>query len=247
MRTASLVVLMFGSLGSVVQAMNLVVGVEDIPYSPYYDFNTTDARFSRVLLDQFAADTGHTITYVPLPIKQFSKWLLVHDIDFKFPDNKRWLAPGEEGYPANYYSHDIVYLRAGTAVLKINQNRPEAQFKIIGKITGFDPTLWRDKIASGEVKVLEDTSPKVLTKHLAMGNIDGVDIDIGVINYYLHELNIQAEVAYHDTLGQTVFGYQLSTNKYPEVIEQFNQWLANNQDYVNSLKQRFDLPDEKPE
>jgi len=106
------------SLSSAAQAQKLVVGVEDIPYSPYYDFNTTEALFSRVLLDQFAADTGHTITYVPLPIKQFSKWLLVHDIDFKFPDNKRWLAPGEEGYPANYYSHDIVYLRAGTAVLK---------------------------------------------------------------------------------------------------------------------------------
>jgi polar amino acid transport system substrate-binding protein len=235
------------SLSSAAQAQNLVVGVEDIPYSPYYDFNTTEARFSRVLLDQFAADTGHTITYVPLPIKQFSKWLLVHDIDFKFPDNKRWLAPGEEGYPANYYSDDIVYLRAGTAVLKKNKHLPKDNFRVIGKITGFDPTLWRDRIASGEVKVLEDSSPKVLTKHLAMGNIDGADIDIGVINFYLHELNIQADVTYHDTLGQTVFAYQLSTNKYPEIIEAFNQWLASHQAYINTLKQRFALPDVKPE
>ncbi|AGH44241.1 hypothetical protein [Paraglaciecola psychrophila] len=42
------------------------------------------------MLDKFAEDSGHKITYLPLPINQFPKWFFEEDIDFKFPDNRRW-------------------------------------------------------------------------------------------------------------------------------------------------------------
>ncbi|MFQ3198697.1 MAG: hypothetical protein ACI8R9_000253 [Paraglaciecola sp.] len=51
----------------------LIIGVEDIHYYPYYDCKTQRPSFSKDLLDKFADDSGHKITYLPLPINQFSK------------------------------------------------------------------------------------------------------------------------------------------------------------------------------
>ncbi|WP_340680395.1 hypothetical protein [Paraglaciecola sp.] len=227
-------------------AQNLVVGVEDVSYYPYFDFAASDTSFSKSVLDKFAADMGHTISYVPLPIKQFSKWLYENNVDFKFPDNKRWQDASESDSHATYFSNSVLYLRAGTIVLARNKDKPAVFFKNLGMVTGFYPTLWIDKIAKKRVSLLDDTSPKVLVKHLVNEIVDGIDIDIAVANHYLKELNANEQLVYSSKLTQEVFGHQLSTIKYPEIIEQFNQWLAKNPEYLKTLKQQFAIPEVLP-
>jgi len=229
-----------------VWAQKFVVGVEDVAYYPYFDFTTSKTSFSKSVLDKFAADTGHSISYVPLPIKQFSKWLYESNVDFKFPDNQRWQDASESDSRATYFSDGILYMRAGTVVLAKNKDKPATFFKSLGMITGFYPTLWLEKIANKQVNILDDTSPKVLVTHLVNGIVDGIDIDIAVANHYLKELNINQQLAYSSQLAQEVFSHQLSTLKYPETIKQFNQWLADNQQYINTLKQQFLIPDVIP-
>lgn len=77
-------------LSEVAQANTFVIGVEDISYYPYFDFISGNTSFVKALFEQFANDNGYQISYLPLPIKQFRKWLHEENIDFKFPDNTRW-------------------------------------------------------------------------------------------------------------------------------------------------------------
>lgn len=224
-------------------ATHLVIGVEDISYYPYFDYTSSQTSFSKLVLDKFAADSGHSITYVRLPIKQFSKWLYESNVDFKFPDNRRWQDATESDSHATYFSDPLLFMRAGTIVLKQNQDKPKVYFKYLGMITGFYPTLWMDEIAKNEVNLLDDTSAKVLVKQLVNGIVDGIDIDIAVAEHYLKELQIDQQVAYSSQLQQQVFSHHLSTLKYPEIISQFNQWLANNQDFVARTKKQLSIPE----
>ncbi|MEP7705354.1 hypothetical protein [Paraglaciecola sp. 25GB23A] len=227
------------------QTKHLVIGVEDIAYYPYFDYTRNEASLSKAILDRFAADQGYTISYVALPIKQFSKWLYENDIDFKYPDNKRW-HPATKDHKAESFSDAIFYLRAGTVVLLQDKDRPKAFFKSLGMISGFDPTLWKAEIASGEVNILDDSSTKVLIKHLVNGLVDGVDIDIAVAKYYLESLGIKQQLAYSNTLPQEIYSHQLSTIKYPKIIQQFNQWLAQNKAFLEASLHKFHIPIEQP-
>jgi polar amino acid transport system substrate-binding protein len=227
------------------QAKNLVIGVEDIAYYPYFDYTGNETSLSKAILDKFAAEQGYTLSYVALPIKQFSKWLYENDIDFKYPDNERW-HPAIKDHDAEYFSDAIFYLRAGTVVLLQDKDRPKAFFKSLGMISGFEPTLWKAEIASGEVNILDDASTKVLIKHLVNGLVDGVDMDIAVANYYLKSLGIKQQLAYSSVLSQEIFSHQLSTIKYPEIIQQFNQWLAHNREFLEASLHKFHIPIEQP-
>ena len=223
------------------QGAEFIIGVEDIAYSPYYNFSSQDPSFSKDLLDKFAQDSGHKITYLPLPINQFSKWLFEENIDFKFPDNRRWKEAWDTRSLNIYYSDDILRLIAGTVILRKNQHRAQDFFKNIGIITGFLPTQWVEQIKQGEVNIIEDSSPKVLVNQLLHNIVDGLDIDLAVANYHLKELKLQEELVISQNTSRQVFSYQLSSLKYPLIIEQFNSWLAQNQSFTQKLKQQYNI------
>lgn len=231
----------------VLLAKNLVIGVEDIAYYPYFDFTASNNSFSKMVFDKFASDSGHSVTYVPLPIKQFSKWLHKSNVDFKFPDSRRWQDSSPSDSHATHFSESVLYMRAGTIVLEINQDKPSTFFKSLGMIDGYYPNLWLEKIARNEVNLLRDTSAKVLVKQLVNEIVDGIDIDLGVAQYYMKELQIDQPITYSSQLKQNVFSYQLSTLKYPEIIEQFNHWLAANQHFLSKIKTQLRIPDILPE
>jgi polar amino acid transport system substrate-binding protein len=227
-------------------AAELIIGVEDIAYSPYYNFKTQDPSFSKDLLDKFAVDNGHKITYLPLPINQFSKWLFEEDIDFKFPDNRRWQEAWDTRHLNIHFSDDVLRLTAGTVILRKNQHKKQDFFKNIGIITGFLPTQWLEQLKQGKVKIIEDSSPKVLVNQLAHNIVDGLDIDLAVANYHLKELKLQEELVVSQNTSRQVFSYQLSSLKHPLIIEQFNRWLAKNQSFTHKLKQQYGIHNVEP-
>lgn len=222
-------------------AGNFVIGVEDLSYYPYYDFASNNTSFSKVIFDRFAKENGHQISYLPLPIKQFPKWLYEENIDFKFPDNVRWQQRNNEHHLPIYFSDEVVAMTAGTLVLAKNKDKDPDFFKTIGIIAGFFPTLWEKKIEQGKVKLYEDSSSKILVKHLVNGLLDGLDIDLAVANAGLQSLQIQQPLVVSEKLPKQIFAYQISTVKYPEIIEQFNQWLVKRREYVESVKAQFGI------
>ncbi|WP_293746635.1 hypothetical protein [uncultured Paraglaciecola sp.] len=227
--------------GHQAHAGSYVIGVEDIKYYPYFDFTSDKATLAKSLLDQFAKDSGHTISYLPLPIRQFPKWLYKENIDFKFPDNAKWQKQSNVQQLTIHFSEPAVAMTAGTIVLAKNQHKEEDFFKTIGSITGFTPIHWGKQIEQGKVSIYEDSSPKILVKYLANGLIDGLDVDLAVAKDGLQKLNLQQKLVISEHLPKQDFSYRLSTVKHPEIIKQFNQWLVTRQKYIETLKVEFGI------
>tara|TARA_R110000751_G_scaffold116604_2_gene216661 strand:- start:476126 stop:476923 length:798 start_codon:yes stop_codon:yes gene_type:complete len=223
------------------QAGSFVIGVEDISYYPYFDFNSNQTTFSKAIFDQFAKENGHQISYLPLPIRQFPKWLYEENIDFKFPDNVRWQERNNGRQLRIHFSDEIVAMTAGTLVMPKNKDKDPSFFKTIGTITGFHPTLWVKQLEQGKVTIYEDSSAKILVKHLVNGLIDGLDIDLAVANVGLQNLHIQQDLVFNENLPKQNYSYQISTVKYPEIIKQFNQWLVKRRDYIDSQKIKYGI------
>lgn len=234
------------SLGKVAQADTFVVGVEDLNYYPYFDFPSDNPSFAKALLDQFAKDNKHQITYLSLPIKQFPKWLYKENIDFKFPDNERWQEINNIHDLKIFYSDEVVAMTSGTLVLDKNSNKDAAFFKTIGTVTGFHPTLWVDKIAQGKVTLFEDASPIILVQYLVNGLVDGLLIDLAVANNALRKLDLNKKIVFSDQITQEIYSYKLSTVKYPKILKQFNQWQVKRRKYIEELKTEFGISAVEP-
>ena len=73
-----------------VKAKTYVIGVEDVPYYPLYDFRNGKVSYASELLNEFARQYNFDIQFMPVPIKRFSRWLIEEQIDFKYPDNEIW-------------------------------------------------------------------------------------------------------------------------------------------------------------
>jgi hypothetical protein len=98
-------------------ADKFVVGVEDIAYYPLFDYKNKKTSYSKEMLEEFGRQYGHQFSFLPLPIKRFSRWLVDEQIDFKYPDNVRW-EDGSVDTSKFVYSDATIQLVAGTHTLK---------------------------------------------------------------------------------------------------------------------------------
>lgn len=225
------------------QEYQFLVGVEDINYFPLFDFsssNATTPSFTRDLLSEFFESHQLRYRFVPLPIKRFDKWYIEQNIDFKFPDNFRWR---EDKYnQLNItFSDPVLRLEAGTYVLKKNENIQRDHVNSLITVLGFHPTLWLDRVIKQPSFLQEDHNPLGIVRHVLHGNADATNIDLNVINYYLRELKKEGQIVLAKNIPHQKFYYHLSSIKYPEIIELFNQFLIERADYVDALKKKYEL------
>jgi len=228
------------------QAQEFIIGVEDIPYYPLFEFQSNRNTHTKELLDTFAASKGYKFTYLPLPIKRFERWLLEEKIDFKYPDNSRWYA--DESITKNLtFSQSSVWLIAGTSVLKSSLKKSKFEIKSVGTLLGFYPTTWIDEIKSGQITLYEDASTKILVQKLVAGYIDSIDIEPSVINYYLKELGKATdEIVIDKRQRYDIYGFHFSTIKHPKIIKEFNDFLSNNKVLLEQLNKKYKIIDYKP-
>jgi len=227
-------------------AKEFFIGVEDVSYYPLFEFKSNRKTHTKELLDSFAASKGYKFTYLPLPIKRFSTWLFEEKIDFKYPDNARWYS--DPLLKQNFtFSKSTIKLVAGTIVLKSSLSKSKSEFKHIGTLLGFYPTTWIDQIRSGQVKLYEDISTKILIQQLLAKNIDGIDLEPSVIRHYLEELGESGEVVVLDKKYEyEVYDFHFSTIKHPKIIEEFNEFLTNNKALLEQLNRKYKIIDYRP-
>jgi len=228
------------------QAQEFIIGVEDVSYYPLFEFKSNRNTHSKELLDTFAAAKGYKFTYLPLPIKRFDKWLVEDKIDFKYPDNLRWYA--DDLITKNLtFSKSSVWLIAGTSVLKSSLKKNKSELKSVGTLLGFYPTTWIDEINSGQVRLYEDVSTKLLVQQLITGHIDSIDIEPSVINYYLKELDKPSDTIVIDKRYEyDIYGFHFSTIKHPNIIKEFNEFLSNNKALLELLNEKYKIKDYRP-
>jgi polar amino acid transport system substrate-binding protein len=220
---------------------DFVIGVEDMKYYPIYDNEAGEYKgYARDLLDQFAKDSGHTFKYSVLPINRLFKALTAGQVDFKFPDNEHWQTDAKKGFNV-VYTNGLFTNIDGLHVLPAKAGKGFESIKVIGTILGFTPWPYFDKIQAGQVKVTQNTSADGLINQGMIERVDGVYLSVYVIDYALKQAKKDGALVFDKTLPYSKDDYKLSTTKYAKVAEDFNTWLAKNQELIVSLKTKYGI------
>ncbi len=121
------------------QAGNYVVGVEALEYYPLYEGKGNSYKgYARELLDEFAKNKGHTLSYKAVPVKRLFGEYLAGNVDLKYPDNAKWASDLKKGYKVNYSDSTVEYID-GVMTSPSIKSLSVSNFKTIGTLRGFTP------------------------------------------------------------------------------------------------------------
>ena len=217
----------------------LTVGVEELDYTPAYAVKNGEyVGAARDILDAFATAKGYTLVYKPLPIKRLYAELVSGGIDLKFPDSPTWAGDFKKGRPLAYSKPVINYID-GVLVLPENAGRGAEGVQTLGTVSGFTPFAWLDRVKTGAVALKENPRLDLLLKQAAMGRFDGAYASVAVANYTLDSvLGTPGALVFDPRLPHSRDAYQLSSLVHPEVIVEFDAWMAANAAQVKAIKER---------
>lgn len=217
----------------------LVVGVEELDYYPAYSVQKGEyVGAARDIFDAFAQAKGYKLTYRPLPIKRLYAELLSGGIDFKFPDNPSW-APDVKQGQAIVYSAPVIGYVDGVLVRPENLGRGTDGVRTLGTVSGFTPFAWLDHIRDGRVQIKENPRMDLLLRQVTMERLDGAYASVAVANYQLETtLGMPGALVFDPRLPHSRDFYRLSTQAHPQVVAEFNAWLAANAAQVRAIKDR---------
>lgn len=223
------------------QAGEYVVGVENLPYLPYYSVENGEyVGYARELLDAFAASTHHHFIYKSLPIKRLLSDLLSGQIDFKYPDNSMWASEERKGKTI-YYSQTTAEYIDGIMLKAENKGKGLSSIKSLGVILGFTPFDYIDKINSGAITVNQNHSLTPLLKSALAGRVDGAYVNVDVAAHQLQKMGNENQLVFDETLPHSKGGYVLSSLKHKNIVDQFNEFLEKNPDTIAKLKEKYRL------
>ncbi len=216
---------------------DVVVGVEELDYAPIYAWRGgAYGGAARDILDAFAADRGWHLTYRALPIKRLFAELVSGGIDLKFPDSPKW-ATEAKGGAAITYSRPVIDHIDGVMVLPAHLGQT---IRILGTVAGFTPLAWQDRIKSGEVVLKQNPRLNQLVHQALLQRIDGAYASVAVVNRALAtEFDAPGALVFDPSLPHTRSSYLLSSGKRPDLIADFDAWLAGNADRVKAIKARW--------
>ncbi|HSV30206.1 MAG TPA: transporter substrate-binding domain-containing protein [Candidatus Omnitrophota bacterium] len=219
---------------------DIVVGVEELDYYPLY--SVWDGEYvgtAREILDSFAKSKGYRITYRPLPIKRLYAELVSGGIDLKFPDNPYWAADVKAGAKVVYSQPVIAYVD-GVMVPPASVGNGADGIKVLGTVAGFTPFAWLDRIKANQTALRENPKLELLLKQAAVKRVDGAYASVAVANHYLeHVMAMPGALVFDPSLPHSRDFYMASSVKQPQLVAEFDAWLAANQPRVADIKRRF--------
>jgi ABC-type amino acid transport substrate-binding protein len=220
-------------------AREIVVGVEAIDYWPAYA--ARDGQYegaAREIIDAFAQARGHTVLYRPFPINRLLAELMRGGVDAKFPDNPGWQADKRKGV-AIVYSKPVMSYIDGTLVLPELADMDVDGVTSLGTLSGFTPFGWLDRIQAGKVAVRENPSFDQLLRQARAGRIDAIYVNVAVaLNASERVLGAQGALVFTRKLPFSADSYRLSSVKSPEIIAEFDDWMARNAKLVSDILAR---------
>ncbi|MBC7905287.1 MAG: transporter substrate-binding domain-containing protein [Rhodospirillaceae bacterium] len=217
----------------------LVVGVEELDYFPAYSVQAGEyVGAARDILDAFAAANGYSLTYKPQPIKRLYAELLSGGIDLKFPDNPQWTTEAKGGQGI-VYSNPVINYIDGVLVRPNLAGSGVDAIRTLGTVSGFTPFAWLDRIKDGTVQVKENPRMELLLRQAAIGRFDGAYGSLAVANHILDNvLKTPGALVFDPTLPHSRDSYRLSSRTHPQVVAEFNAWMAANAATVKAIKNR---------
>ena len=220
----------------------LVIGVEDISYLPYYSVDNGEYHgYSRELLDAFAKDSGYHVTYQPLPVERLFRSLFNGSIDCKYPDNQKWRADLKANVDI-HYSDPVARFIDGVMVVPARLPSPIDSFRSIGTIRGFSPWPLLDSVRHGKMIISENNTMSGLLRQALAGRVDGVYINTAVANYQLRNILGQPNaLVFSPALPNIHAVYQVSTIHRQDIILALNVWMSRNKTWIENLRKKFGI------
>ena len=220
------------------ESRTLVVGVEDQDYRPAYGWH--DGAFAgagREILDAFAADRGYRLEYRPLPVKRLIAQLIHNEIDLKFPDNPGWALGRKAGYPIAY-SQPVIHYTDGTMVPPGKPAAGQDDVKVLATVSGFTPVGWLDRIAAGTLAVKETAHIDQAVGLALRGLADGAYVSVVAADRVMAEMGRPRGLVFAASLPHANGSYSVSSAAHPELVAEFDAWLAANVARVEAIKAR---------
>lgn len=218
----------------------LAVGVEELDYYPAYAVQKGEyVGAAREILDSFAKAKGYALVYKPLPIKRLFAELMSGGIDLKFPDNPYWSTDAKKDRPVTY-SKPVIHYVDGVLVPPDRLGKGLPAIRTLGTVSGFTPFAWLDQIQSGAVQVKENPRMDLLLKQVALGRLDGAYVSVAVANHLLDNvLGTPGALVFDPSLPHSRDAYMLSSLNRPEIVAEFDAWMAANAATVTAIKNRY--------
>jgi len=223
-------------------AEELVMGVEDLAYLPYYAVDAGEYQgFARELFDAFAADTGRRIRYRPLPVERLYRELLDGGIDLKFPDNPDWRADLKSG--ENFrYSAPVAPFVDGIMVPPQRLEEDAETIRRIGTIRGFTPWTLLPDIERGRYVISQNNSISGLLRQVLARRLDGAYVNEAVAQYQLRHLSRAENALVLDRrLPHAHASYFVSSTRHPAVVRELDGWLAANAEKIAALRRTWGI------
>jgi hypothetical protein len=110
--------------------------------------------------------------------------------------------------------------------------------KVLGTIMGFTAWDYLDMAANSKVAIHENSSFAGLVAQVKKGRVDGAYLNPVVCNY---RLNNSKDLVFDDGLPHTKSSYQLSSFKYPTIIDEMNEFIKKNAAMIQKLKEKYGI------
>lgn len=221
-----------------------IIGVETTRYFPLYDHDGSEyIGFAREFFDEFSRQSGVKLQFRILPVKRLYFEFLKNNspLDFKFPDSPEWARELKQGQSIHYSTAMVEYID-GLMVLPENRDMKLENLLYLGTQQGFTAWSYLSYIESGKIRLSESNNYISLLKKVLFKHVDAAYSNIAVAQYQLREvLKKPNALVFHDKLPYTRSSYFLSSIKHPEMIAQFNQFIAVNQEKLNELKLKYEV------
>jgi len=233
----SLVMLWTNSLWS--DDKSFIIGVEDLDYYPLY--STIEGQYtgySRDVLDAYAKSRGYTFHYKPYPVARlFYSFLDKQEVEFKYPDDIFWQKDKKEGKNVQYSKPIVNYV---DGVLVLPENKGKTQLKKLGIIRGFTAWEYLDAIKNKEIVEEFSNEWDGLINKTFKNRVDGAYCNISVVMYQLRERFKKPNgLVFDSKLPHSKSSYLMSTIKHPKIINDFSEWITQNQPFINKLKLKY--------
>jgi ABC-type amino acid transport substrate-binding protein len=180
--------------------------------------------------------TGVKFKFLPMPIFRLYKEFIDGNIDFKFPDSVNWQSEMKKNKNI-IYSDDVITYIDGIVMKNENKNMTISEIKTIGTIRGFELKEYKNK--NKNIKFLESNNISELIDDLYKEKIDAVYFNVAVA---LHVVNnnvlFKNKFLFRKDLPYVLDHYKISTIKNKILIDDFNNFLKNNNKEIMELRKK---------
>lgn len=240
---SSIALFLAGGPATPLHAESYRVGVPDLDYSPL--FTVEEGRFqgyARAVLEAFADTYGHHFDYRPLPPYRLMPAFIEGLLDFKFPDNPAWETDIRQARTI-VLSAPLALARDVVAVRPDRLGRPADSLKTLGTLPGLTARgEWQEASSQRGLRLVPMASLNRLINHTLSGQLDGIQLDAAVLAFHLAvKRGIPDSLLPDDRHPPIRRPYHLATIRHPDVLKEFDRWMAVNEDLIDALRHRYGI------